>query len=88
MDKLCIEGGVPLNGEIRVSGAKNAALPILCSAILTADTLQVQNVPHLRDVTTTLTLLAQMGIDVALDEKLGVGLSGEVWQFRRARTIS
>lgn len=76
MDKLCIEGGVPLNGEIRVSGAKNAALPILCSAILTADTLQVQNVPHLRDVTTTLTLLAQMGIDVALDDKLGVGLSG------------
>ncbi len=76
MDKLCIEGGVPLDGEIRVSGAKNAALPILCGAILTADTLQVQNVPHLRDVTTTLTLLAQMGIDVALDEKLGVGLSG------------
>ncbi len=76
MDKLCIEGGVPLNGEIRVSGAKNAALPILCGAILTADTLQVQNVPHLRDVTTTLTLLAQMGIEVALDEKLGVGLSG------------
>jgi UDP-N-acetylglucosamine 1-carboxyvinyltransferase len=76
MDKLCIEGGAPLNGEIRVSGAKNAALPILCGAILTADTLQVQNVPHLRDVTTTLTLLAQMGIEVALDEKLGVGLSG------------
>jgi UDP-N-acetylglucosamine 1-carboxyvinyltransferase len=76
MDKLCIEGGVPLSGEIRVSGAKNAALPILCSAILTADTLRVQNVPHLRDVTTTLTLLAQMGIEVALDEKLGVGLSG------------
>jgi UDP-N-acetylglucosamine 1-carboxyvinyltransferase len=76
MDKLCIEGGAPLEGEIRVSGAKNAALPILCGAILTADTLQVQNVPHLRDVTTTLTLLAQMGIDVALDEKLGVGLSG------------
>ncbi len=76
MDKLCIEGGVPLNGEIRVSGAKNAALPILCSAILTADTLQVQNVPHLRDVTTTLNLLAQMGIAVTLDEKLGVGLSG------------
>ena len=76
MDKLCIEGGVPLNGEIRVSGAKNAALPILCGAILTADTLQVQNVPHLRDVTTTLNLLAQMGIAVTLDEKLGVGLSG------------
>jgi len=76
MDKLCIEGGVPLQGEIRVSGAKNAALPILCSGILTADTLRVRNVPHLRDVTTTLNLLAQMGIDISLDEKLGVGLSG------------
>jgi UDP-N-acetylglucosamine 1-carboxyvinyltransferase len=58
MDKLVIHGGVPLSGEIRISGAKNAALPILCAGILTADTLQVHNVPHLRDVTTTLSLLA------------------------------
>jgi len=66
---------VPLTGEVRISGAKNAALPILCAALLTGDTLRVQNIPHLRDVTTTLNLLAQMGVEVSLDEKLGVGLS-------------
>ncbi len=75
MDRLLIQGGVPLRGEIRISGAKNAALPILCAAILTPDTLRVQNVPHLRDVTTTLSLLAQMGVEVSLDEKLGLGLT-------------
>ncbi len=77
MDKLLIQGGVPLNGEVRVSGAKNAALPILCAAILTGKTLRVSNVPHLRDVTTTLTLLGQMGIDVALDEQGAVALCAE-----------
>lgn len=75
MDKLVIQGGVPLAGEIRVSGAKNAALPILCASILTSDPLRVQNVPHLRDVTTMLTLLGQMGVEVSLDEKLGIELA-------------
>jgi len=77
MDKLLIQGGVPLHGDVRVSGAKNAALPILCAAILSPQTLRVSNVPHLRDVTTTLTLLGQMGVDVALDERGGVALSAE-----------
>ncbi|MBC8007673.1 MAG: UDP-N-acetylglucosamine 1-carboxyvinyltransferase [Prolixibacteraceae bacterium] len=75
MDKLVIQGGVPLTGEVRISGAKNAALPILCAALLTPGMLRLQNVPHLRDVTTMLTLLAQMGVEVSLDEKLGVGLT-------------
>ena len=75
MDKLVIQGGVPLTGEVRISGAKNAALPILCAALLTRGTLRLQNVPHLRDVTTMLNLLAQMGVEVSLDEKLGVGLT-------------
>ena len=75
MDKLVIQGGVPLSGEIRVSGAKNAALPILCASILTPETLRVQNVPHLRDVTTMLTLLGKMGVEFSLDEKLGVELT-------------
>ena len=75
MDKLIIQGGVPLTGEVRISGAKNAALPILCAAILTPETLRVQNLPHLRDVTTTLNLLAQMGVEISLDEKMGVGLT-------------
>jgi UDP-N-acetylglucosamine 1-carboxyvinyltransferase len=74
MDKLLIQGGVPLEGEVRISGAKNAALPILCASLLTADPLTVSNVPHLKDVTTTLALLGQMGVEVALDEKLGVEL--------------
>ena len=52
MDKLIIEGGIPLKGEVRVSGAKNATLPILCAAILSAEPLRVANVPHLHDVTT------------------------------------
>jgi len=76
MDKLHIEGGVPLVGRVRISGAKNAALPILCAAILTADTLQLRNVPHLRDVTTMLNLLGQMGITLSLDDKYGVALGG------------
>jgi UDP-N-acetylglucosamine 1-carboxyvinyltransferase len=75
MDKLVIQGGVPLAGEVRISGAKNAALPVLCAAILTGDTLHIQNVPHLRDVATTLSLLAQMGVEVSLDEKGVVSLT-------------
>ena len=74
MDKLVIEGGVRLTGEVDVSGAKNAALPILTAALLTSEPLVVQNVPHLRDVTTMLSLLGQMGVAVSLDEKLGVEL--------------
>ena len=74
MQKLKIHGGVALAGEIRISGAKNAALPILCASLLTPEPLFVENLPHLRDVTTTLGLLAQMGVDVSLDEKLGVEL--------------
>ena len=75
MDKLVIQGGIPLSGEVKVSGAKNAALPILCACILAPETLRVQNLPHLRDVTTMLTLLGQMGVEVSLDEKLGVSVN-------------
>ena len=62
MDKLVIEGGRPLAGEIGISGAKNAALPILCASLLTADPLQLDNVPDLQDVRTMLKLLDQMGV--------------------------
>ncbi len=64
MDKLLIEGGRPLVGEVRVSGAKNAALPILCAALLTPEPLVLTNVPRLKDVRTMQTLLAQMGVAV------------------------
>src|SRR3546814_16637953 len=63
MDKLLITGGRRLNGEITVSGAKNAALPILCASLLTADTLSLANVPVLHDIGTTLRLLRQFGVD-------------------------
>jgi UDP-N-acetylglucosamine 1-carboxyvinyltransferase len=62
MDKLAIMGGVPLEGEVRVSGAKNAALPILCAALLTSEPLVLTNVPKLNDVRTMRSLLAQMGV--------------------------
>lgn len=62
MDKLVIEGGMPLRGEVRVSGAKNAALPILCASLLTTEPMKIGNVPRLQDVRTMLTLLSQMGV--------------------------
>ena len=68
MDRLSIDGGVPLEGEIRVSGAKNAALPILCASLLSADPLKLSNVPRLNDVRTMLSLLAQMGVRAERDD--------------------
>jgi len=62
MDQLVIEGGVPLRGEVRISGAKNAALPILCASLLTSEPLVLSNVPRLKDVSTMRALLAQMGV--------------------------
>jgi UDP-N-acetylglucosamine 1-carboxyvinyltransferase len=76
VDKLLIRGGVPLAGEVRVSGAKNAALPLMCAALLTDQPLRLANVPHLRDVTTMLGLLTQMGVDVNVDETMCVELGG------------
>ncbi len=72
MDKLMITGGIPLNGELRVSGAKNAALPILAGTLLSDTTVTVGNVPHLLDITTTMELLGRMGIDLTVDEKLNI----------------
>lgn len=68
MDKLRIEGGGPLAGEVRASGAKNAALPIQAAALLTAQPLTLSNVPHLKDVVTMNRLLAQMGVSVSLED--------------------
>ncbi|SFC69394.1 UDP-N-acetylglucosamine 1-carboxyvinyltransferase [Massilia yuzhufengensis] len=69
MDKLQIVGGKRLNGEIPVSGAKNAALPILCAGLLTAGDLELSNVPRLHDVRTILKLLAQTGLKVTQDDE-------------------
>jgi UDP-N-acetylglucosamine 1-carboxyvinyltransferase len=72
MDKLAIHGGRRLEGEIRISGAKNAALPILAATLLSAEPVRVLNVPHLQDITTMIGLLGSMGVDVLIDERVGV----------------
>ncbi|HET8904218.1 MAG TPA: UDP-N-acetylglucosamine 1-carboxyvinyltransferase [Saccharospirillum sp.] len=72
MDKLLITGGGRLNGEIRVSGAKNAALPIIAATLLTADPVTVRNLPHLNDITTMIELLGCMGVDVTVGEDMSV----------------
>ncbi|NBS96598.1 MAG: UDP-N-acetylglucosamine 1-carboxyvinyltransferase, partial [Betaproteobacteria bacterium] len=71
MDRLRITGGRPLAGEIAVSGAKNAALPILCAGLLTAEPLTVDHVPRLRDVVTTRRLLERMGARVRIEDETG-----------------
>lgn len=72
MDKLIIQGNGPLSGEIRISGAKNAALPILAGALLAENPVVIGNVPHLHDITTTMSLLGQMGVTLSVDEKVRV----------------
>lgn len=67
MDKLLIQGGHRLSGDITISGAKNAALPILCAALLTPDTLRLSNVPHLQDTATITKIMQKMGLTVAHD---------------------
>jgi len=81
MDKLVIEGGRPLAGRVRASGAKNAALPILCAALLTQEPLTLTNVPRLNDVRTMQTLLAQMGVgsDTRTDGELVLDASSIDW---------
>jgi UDP-N-acetylglucosamine 1-carboxyvinyltransferase len=76
MDKLQIQGGVPLEGEVRISGAKNATLPILAGALLADDPVVVANVPHLKDVTTTVELLGRMGATVTIDERMRIEVEG------------
>jgi UDP-N-acetylglucosamine 1-carboxyvinyltransferase len=70
MDKLIVTGGTPLRGEISISGAKNAALPVLVSSLLTNETVSIGNVPHLQDITTTMELLGRMGVRLVVGDKM------------------
>ncbi|MGC1953705.1 MAG: UDP-N-acetylglucosamine 1-carboxyvinyltransferase [Gammaproteobacteria bacterium] len=72
MDKLIITGGQPLRGEVRISGAKNAALPILAATLLADGPVTISNIPHLRDVTTTMELLGRMGVELIVDERMRI----------------
>ncbi len=75
MDKLRIAGGYPLTGSIRISGAKNAALPIMVAALLTDEPLIIGNVPHLNDVTTTMELMGRMGVELMIDESMNIEIN-------------
>ena len=82
MDKLIITGGNPLHGELRISGAKNAALPILAAALLSETPIVIGNVPHLQDITTTMELLGRMGVHLVVDEKLNIEIdTGTITNF-------
>jgi len=72
MDKLLITGGQRLSGDVRISGAKNAALPILAATLLAEEPVTVGNVPHLQDVTTTIRLLGHMGAQITVDDRMQV----------------
>jgi UDP-N-acetylglucosamine 1-carboxyvinyltransferase len=72
LDKLLITGGATINGEVRISGAKNAALPILAATLLTKETVNLSNLPHLNDITTLIGLLGCMGVSVVLNEDMSV----------------
>ena len=72
MDKLIIKGGTTLRGDVRVAGAKNAALPILAATLLADSPMTVGNVPHLHDITTTMELLGRMGVQLIVDEKMRI----------------
>ncbi len=84
MDKLLIKGGTPLQGVISISGAKNAALPILAGTLLATEPVTIRNVPQLKDVATTITLLQSMGAQATFDEKLNVEVDGSTVTERRA----
>ncbi|MDJ0748528.1 MAG: UDP-N-acetylglucosamine 1-carboxyvinyltransferase [Woeseiaceae bacterium] len=84
MDKLSITGGTPLAGTVTISGAKNAALPILAGTLLAEEPVAVANVPHLKDVTTMLSLLQMMGAQVTVDDRLGVEVDARNVDRRQA----
>ncbi len=84
MDKLQIHGGVALEGEVRISGAKNATLPILAACLLADGPVIVSNVPHLQDVTTMIELLGRMGVSVTIDEKMRVEVDASTIRERVA----
>jgi UDP-N-acetylglucosamine 1-carboxyvinyltransferase len=82
VDKLLIEGGIPLDGEVRISGAKNAALPILAATLLADGPTTIGNIPHLHDITTTMELLGRMGVELTVDERMHITVdAGPIREF-------
>ncbi len=92
MARIIVQGGVPLQGEVSISGAKNAVLPILCATLLADAPVHVSNVPHLHDVVTTTRLLAELGAGISIDAEYGVTVdpttaSGHVAPYELVRTM-
>jgi UDP-N-acetylglucosamine 1-carboxyvinyltransferase len=84
LDKLEIQGGGRLDGNVQISGAKNAALPILAGTLLATEPVTISNVPHLKDVTTTISLLQMMGVKVTIDDQLNVEVDASDGSRREA----
>jgi UDP-N-acetylglucosamine enolpyruvyl transferase len=87
MATICIEGGVPLEGDVCISGAKNAVLPILVASILGDAPSRIGNVPHLQDVTTTMELLGRMGARLGMDEQMKIEIDPRGMDRSRHRMI-
>jgi UDP-N-acetylglucosamine 1-carboxyvinyltransferase len=92
VDKLLIQGGTALSGDVSISGAKNAALPILCASLLSAEPLHLKNVPHLNDISTMLRLIGQMGVTVSMEGNEGLildshGLNNPVAPYDMVKTM-
>ena len=92
MDRLLIEGGAALTGSINASGAKNSVLPILASSLLLSDKLVLQNIPHLKDVTTMVEVIGSMGADITLDEDMNLeidtsNLNNQIARYELVKTM-
>ncbi len=92
MDNLYIQGGIPLKGQLWVSGAKNAALPILAASLLLDTPITLERIPHLRDITLTMSLLSDMGVHLTLNEKMGMQIdptttNNFVASYERVKTM-
>ncbi len=92
VDKLIATGGAPLKGEVRISGAKNAALPLMIASLLTEESLSISNIPHLQDITTTMELLGQLGVKLRVNEKMSIeadasGVNSVVAPYELVRTM-
>jgi UDP-N-acetylglucosamine 1-carboxyvinyltransferase len=92
VDKLLIQGGTALSGDVSISGAKNAALPILCASLLSAEPLHLKNVPHLNDISTMLRLIGQMGVTVSMEGNEGLildshGLNNPLAPYDMVKTM-
>ena len=87
MDRIVINGGTPLEGVIHISGAKNAALPLMAASLLTDETLELSNLPHLVDISTMARLLGKLGVEVVINGNASGGHAGRVYALT-AKTVT